>query len=145
MRYRWLPTWNEVPKHLHENPLLSHLEELEVKMCIIFRRNFVAKTSKWREHTRNFCIIHFQMMSALQNVFAYLQKLAAGLELVVEDQIDNNGPFHREFFEAQYELKAVSIFSHGQAPFQLWRAESILLIADLDRLKCIFKPLIVGP
>ena len=30
MRYRWLPTWKEIPKHLHESALLSHLEELEV-------------------------------------------------------------------------------------------------------------------
>ena len=33
MRYRWLPTWEEVPKHLHENALLSHYEELEVCKC----------------------------------------------------------------------------------------------------------------
>jgi len=30
MRYRWLPTWKEIPKHLHESALLSHLEELEM-------------------------------------------------------------------------------------------------------------------
>ena len=54
------------------------------------------------------------MMSALQNTFIYLQKLAAGLEQVVVDQAKNNGPFLTEFDRAQYELKTVSyiIFSY---------------------------------
>jgi len=76
MRYRWLPTWEEVPKHLHENALLSHYEELE-------------------------------MMSALQNTFTYLQKLAAGMEQVVIDQADHKGKFLMEFDTAQYALKTL--------------------------------------
>ena len=32
MRYRWLPTWEEVPKHLHENAHFVALEELEVSV-----------------------------------------------------------------------------------------------------------------
>jgi hypothetical protein len=31
MRYNWLPTWKEVPKHLHERPHVSHLKDLEVR------------------------------------------------------------------------------------------------------------------
>ena len=49
-----------------------------------------------------------QMVSAMQNIFTYLQKLAAGLEQVVVDQAKNNGPFLTEFDRAQYELKTVS-------------------------------------
>ena len=30
MRYDWLPSWEDIPKHLHERPHLSHLEELQV-------------------------------------------------------------------------------------------------------------------
>ena len=48
------------------------------------------------------------MVSAMQNTFTYLQKLAAGLEQVVADQAQNNGPFLTEFDRAQYELKTVS-------------------------------------
>ena len=51
-----------------------------------------------------------QMVSAMQNIFTYLQKLAAGLEQVVVDQAKNNGPFLTEFDRAQYELKTVSYF-----------------------------------
>ena len=31
MRYDWLPSWEEIPKHLHKRPQLSHLDELQVK------------------------------------------------------------------------------------------------------------------
>ena len=48
------------------------------------------------------------MMSALQNTFIYLQKLAAGMEQVVIDQADHNGKFLMEFDTAQYALKTVS-------------------------------------
>ena len=48
------------------------------------------------------------MMSALQNTFTYLQKLAAGMEQVVADQAYNNGQFLTEFDRAQFELKTVS-------------------------------------
>ena len=48
------------------------------------------------------------MMSALQNTFIYLQKLAAGMEQVVIDQADHNGKFLLEFDTAQYALKTVS-------------------------------------
>ena len=34
MRYKWLPSWEEVPKHLHESVLLSHLKELEVLLFV---------------------------------------------------------------------------------------------------------------
>jgi len=76
MRYKWLPSWEEVPKHLHESVLLSHLNGLE-------------------------------MVSALQKVFTYLQKIAAGMEQVVVDQADNNGEFLTEFDRAQFGLKMV--------------------------------------
>ena len=49
MRYRWLPTWEEVPKHLHENALLSHYEELEVSFEQLPRRIcniFLEKNAK---------------------------------------------------------------------------------------------------
>ncbi len=39
MRYDWLPSWQEIPKHLHERPHLSHLDELQVNIfsnqCVI--------------------------------------------------------------------------------------------------------------
>ena len=31
MRYDWLPSWNQIPKHLHEKTSRSHLEQLQVK------------------------------------------------------------------------------------------------------------------
>jgi hypothetical protein len=34
MRYDWLPSWEEIPKHLHERPHLSHLEELQVPFLL---------------------------------------------------------------------------------------------------------------
>ena len=48
------------------------------------------------------------MVSALQKVFTYLQKIAAGMEQVVVDQADNNGEFLTEFDRAQFGLKMVS-------------------------------------
>ena len=50
------------------------------------------------------------MLSALQSVFTSLQKLAAGMEQVVIDQVDHNGQFLYEFDTAQFDLKTVSIF-----------------------------------
>lgn len=47
------------------------------------------------------------MVSALQKVFTYLQKIAAGMEQVVVDQADNNGEFLTEFDRAQFGLKMV--------------------------------------
>lgn len=76
MRYTWLPSWEEVPKHLHESVLLSHLNGLE-------------------------------MVSELQKVFTYLQKIAAGMEQVVVDQAGHNGEFLTEFDRAQFGLKMV--------------------------------------
>ena len=52
------------------------------------------------------------MMSALQNTFTYLQKLAAGMEQVVIDQADHKGKFLMEFDTAQYALKTVSLFRY---------------------------------
>lgn len=100
MRYRWLQTWKEVPKNLHENALLSHYQELEVRLdlCIIFP---AKKTN---------ILFASQMNTALQNVFRYLQKLAAGMEQVVIDQADHNGQFLMEFDTAQFDLKTVSTF-----------------------------------
>jgi hypothetical protein len=60
------------------------------------------------------------MMSALQNTFIYLQKLAAGMEQVVIDQADHNGKFLLEFDTAQYALKTVSKFK-SPATFQVNR------------------------
>ena len=102
MRYKWLPSWEEVPKHLHESVLLSHLKELEV---YTFRR-------KCLQHQITHFLKHFQMVSALQKVFTYLQKLAAGMEQVVADQADNNGQFLTEFDRAQFGLKMVSSCDH---------------------------------
>ena len=68
----------------------------------------------YRQHQKIFHFIKLslfyflQMVSAMQNTFTYLQKLAAGLEQVVADQAQNNGPFLTEFDRAQYELKTVS-------------------------------------
>lgn len=31
MRYDWLPSWDEVPKHLHEKAGREHLESLQVR------------------------------------------------------------------------------------------------------------------
>ena len=30
-RFEWLPSWENIPKHLHERPQLSHLNRLEVR------------------------------------------------------------------------------------------------------------------
>ena len=31
MRYDWLPSWNQIPKHLHEKTSRGHLEQLQVR------------------------------------------------------------------------------------------------------------------
>ena len=48
------------------------------------------------------------MVSELQKVFTYLQKIAAGMEQVVADQAGHNGEFLTEFDRAQFGLKMVS-------------------------------------
>ena len=62
-----------------------------------------------------FCLNHhilltfnyFQLDSALQKIYNYLQRFAVGLEEVVMDQAIFNGDFIQEFNEAEYKLKAV--------------------------------------
>lgn len=34
MHFDWLPTWEEIPKHLHEKMDDSHLEQLQVRTHI---------------------------------------------------------------------------------------------------------------
>ena len=52
-----------------------------------------------------------QLDTALQKIYNYLQRFAVGLEEVVMDQAVFNGDFLMEFNEAEYKLKAVSIFN----------------------------------
>ena len=56
-----------------------------------------------------------QLDTALQKIYNYLQRFAVGLEEVVMDQAVFNGDFLMEFNEAEYKLKAVSIFNSGLA------------------------------
>ena len=50
----------------------------------------------------------FQLDTALQRIYNYLQRFAVGLEEVVLDQALFDGEFIQEFNEAEYKLKAVS-------------------------------------
>lgn len=43
MRYDWLPSWNEVPKHLHERPHVAHLKDLELKTSLRSMYTFLQK------------------------------------------------------------------------------------------------------
>ena len=56
----------------------------------------------------NFDQYFLQMVSSLQNMYTFLQKLAVGLEQVVLDQSVYDGRFMEEFNEAEFKLKTVS-------------------------------------
>ena len=120
----YLTDWN--PSKSLQRRILKRL-----CFCIVFHLNFVASFKKdffflkvWRKwlSLSIFSLLILQMVSAMQNIFTYLQKLAAGLEQVVVDQAKNNGPFLTEFDRAQYELKTVSyLFSCKW--FTCWNVE----------------------
>ena len=55
-----------------------------------------------------FMVCLFQLDTALQRIYNYLQRFAVGLEEVVLDQALFDGEFIQEFNEAEYKLKAVS-------------------------------------
>ena len=116
----YLTDWN--PSKSLQRRILKRL-----CFCIVFHLNFVASFKKdfffSQSLTKMIIIINpliLQMVSAMQNIFTYLQKLAAGLEQVVVDQAKNNGPFLTEFDRAQYELKTVSYFFFLIFFFQKW-------------------------
>lgn len=45
---------------------------------------------------------------ALKDTYRYLQKYAVGIEQVVWDQMDSNGPFKNQFADIEFKLRAVS-------------------------------------
>ena len=59
-------------------------------------------------HMNYLILCPFQLDTALQRIYNYLQRFAVGLEEVVLDQALFDGEFIQEFNEAEYKLKAVS-------------------------------------
>jgi hypothetical protein len=49
-----------------------------------------------------------QLDIALTDTYRYLQKYAVGIEQVVWDQMDSNGPFKNQFADIEFKLRAVS-------------------------------------
>jgi len=54
--------------------------------------------------------LFFKVDTTLKSMYNNLQRLAAGLEQVVQDQNTYEGKYLEEFSEAEFKLKAVSHF-----------------------------------